>query len=670
MSLHNKPNHLVNERSEYLLQHAYNPVNWFPWNNQTLLKAKSENKFILLSIGYSSCHWCHVMAHESFEDESVAKLMNENFINIKVDREERPDLDYIYMEALQTLNGNGGWPLNIFLTPDLKPFYGGTYFPPIEAFNRPSWQTILKAIIEAIANNKEQILNQAENLTEHLKDKSQRFLKETAVSSSEKKIHEAFEKVKSSFDHINGGFGMAPKFPMVSTLNFLLSYSQIYKNNDALDMVTLTVKNMLRGGMYDQLQGGFSRYSTDDKWLVPHFEKMLYDNAGLLKLMAHLFMITKDEEIHQSIIQTVKFIEEELTDPEGGFYASIDADSNGTEGEYYVWSMQEIISCLQEESSLIFQYFDISDSGNWEGKNILRLKDQLVNEEMHLKLDVLKEKLLSNRKLKIKPNTDKKIILSWNAMMCSAMSAVYKSTLDEDVLKKNKCHIEFLSRSFIGNNFELIHSKGNGQTSSEGVLEDYAYLIKAMLDYYTIDFNLIWIEKCQKLMEFVLTNYNLKNCMFSFTPKNKEDVLMETFQIFDDSYASSNAILTECLIRLSAITKKEKYFSLFQKRLQVIFESCINFPTSFSSWLEIIALNQFGYSEVSVIGKNHEQFSKEINKHYLPSMILMVSGEPNENYPMLNQKLNEIKTMIFYCKNFQCDVPFNSAADFLNSILV
>ncbi|HEX4852387.1 MAG TPA: thioredoxin domain-containing protein, partial [Puia sp.] len=374
------PNHLINETSPYLLQHAHNPVDWYPWAEEALKKARTENKPILVSIGYSACHWCHVMERESFEDPNTAAIMNEGFVNIKIDREERPDLDHIFMDAVQAMTGSGGWPLNVFLTPEGKPFYGGTYFPPRAAFNRPSWSDLLKSIVSAFQDRRDEIDQQSENITSHIFQSNgfgiQELDKASAADSpfTRENMKKIYEQMMAQADRRQGGFGHAPKFPQTFIIRFLLQYYYYTKDREALDQACLSLDSMIAGGIYDQLGGGFARYSTDDQWLAPHFEKMLYDNALLVTVMSEAFQLTKKDSYRMAIVETLGFISRELLSDTGGFYSALDADSEGVEGKFYVWDQSEIESILQTDADVFCDFYGVREKGNWEGKNILHAR--------------------------------------------------------------------------------------------------------------------------------------------------------------------------------------------------------------------------------------------------------------------------------------------------------
>ncbi|MES1216561.1 MAG: thioredoxin domain-containing protein, partial [Bacteroidota bacterium] len=435
-------NRLAKETSPYLLQHAHNPVDWYPWSDEALQKAKTENKPILISIGYSACHWCHVMEKESFENEETAKLMNDHFINIKIDREERPDLDHIYMDAVQAMTGSGGWPLNVFLTPDLKPFYGGTYFPPVRAYNRSSWKETLLGISQAFQERRHEIDAQAENMKDHLV-KSNGFGLQVVSENAKNELFsketpgEIFRNIMKTADKEWGGFGRAPKFPQTFIIKFLLRYHLVTKNEEALKQALLSIDKMIDGGIYDQLAGGFARYSTDTEWLVPHFEKMLYDNALIVEVLSEAYQLTKKERYKEVIEQTLGFIERDMLAAGGGFYAAFDADSEGEEGKFYVWDYDEVNKLLGNDAAIFCNYYNITRHGNWEDKNILNVKETIETfaEKNSITADTLKilfkknaAVLLKERNKRIWPGLDDKIILGWNALMNTAYSKAFAST--------------------------------------------------------------------------------------------------------------------------------------------------------------------------------------------------------------------------------------------------
>ena len=527
--MHQFINKLINETSPYLLQHAHNPVNWFPWSDEALEKARRENKPILVSIGYSACHWCHVMERESFEDQETARLMNEHFINIKIDREERPDLDHIYMDAVQAMTGSGGWPLNVFLTPVAKPFYGGTYFPPKRAFNRPSWQEVLLAVTEAFTQRRNEIDAQAENLTEHLLQSNAFGISSQAEISvfTKEKINEAFENIMKNADKKWGGFGKAPKFPQSFVIQYLLRFFYATENKEALDQALLSIDKMIDGGIYDQIGGGFARYSTDTEWLVPHFEKMLYDNALLLSVISEAYQITNDKRYKEVIEETIQFVQRELMHPEGGFYAALDADSEGEEGKFYVWDHAEVVELLKEDGTIFCDFYDIRPGGNWEEKNILqrKKKEEIFCKEKNISLEELKRilqkgkgVLLKKRSERVRPQTDDKILLGWNSLMTTSLCKAFAATGNESFKKLAIDNMQFLLKKVSNNNtVDFFHSWKNDIAKQPAFLDDYAFLIQALIQLQEITGDINYLEKAKMITEHVLEKFNDSATIFFFT---------------------------------------------------------------------------------------------------------------------------------------------------------
>ncbi|HLK27259.1 MAG TPA: thioredoxin domain-containing protein, partial [Puia sp.] len=536
-------NRLAKETSPYLLQHAHNPVDWYPWGEEALQRAKRENKPILVSIGYAACHWCHVMERESFEDKETAELMNANFINIKIDREERPDLDHIYMDAVQAITGSGGWPLNVFLTPDAKPFYGGTYFPPRAFHNRPSWKDVLIGISESFKQKENEIDVQAENLLDHLMQ-SNSFGKKRSDDEDDfenvfnkENLYQVFENIMKSADKEDGGFGHAPKFPQTFTIQFLLHYYYFTKNEEALRQACLSLDKMIYGGIYDQIGGGFARYSTDNKWLVPHFEKMLYDNALLIIVLSECYQITKKDLYKNAIEETIGFVKRELASPEGGFYSSLDADSEGEEGKYYVWTKKEIDEILKDESEMFYSFYDVSERGNWEGENILHIKKSasefaeqrnIDEKELIQSIGLSKQKVLKEREKRTRPALDNKIILSWNALMNIALSkasAALGNIEYKDLAVRN---MSYLLENLKGDDTHLLfHCNSNGQSKFPGFLDDYAFVVSALIQLQEITSDSAYLLKAKEFTEYVIENFSANDdIQFFYTHKKQNDIII------------------------------------------------------------------------------------------------------------------------------------------------
>ena len=505
------PNHLINETSPYLLQHAHNPVEWYPWGEDALERSRSEDKPILLSIGYSACHWCHVMERESFENEAIAGLMNENFINIKVDREERPDLDAIYMEAVQMLTGSGGWPMTVFLTPEGKPFYGGTYFPPVDRQNMPGFPRLLLGIAEAYNTNKGEIQRVTQQLTEQMGRGSQ-VPRGTAILTVDV-LHRAYSTLATNFDYQNGGFGMAPKFPQPMTPEFLLRYHDHGYNPRALELVELTLEKMAYGGIYDQVGGGFHRYSTDAYWLVPHFEKMLYDNALLARLYLHAFQITGKPLYRRITEETLDYVLREMTDSGGGFYSAQDADSEGEEGKFFVWTPEEIMDVLGEEDGRVFSgYFGVTSNGNFEGKNILNVprdpeafaaEHQLDPEQLDGIVARGRTKLLEVRDLRVHPLLDDKVLASWNGLMLRSFAEAGAVLDRADYLEAAVKNAEFLTTVMCPQG-RLLRTYRNGEAKLLGYLEDYSCVADGLIALYEATLDLRWLENAVTMADSMI----------------------------------------------------------------------------------------------------------------------------------------------------------------------
>jgi len=558
--MHQFTNKLIEETSPYLLQHAHNPVNWFAWGDEALGLAKKENKPILISIGYSACHWCHVMEKESFENEETAHIMNEHFVNIKIDREERPDLDHIYMDAVQAMTGSGGWPLNVFLTPDAKPFYGGTYFPPKKAFNRPAWQEVLLGVHEAFSQRRNEIDSQAENLTEHLLQANSFGISSPGGVNffTKEKTEEAFNSIMKNADKEWGGFGRAPKFPQSFVIQYLLRFYYVNENKEALQQALLSIDKMINGGIYDQVGGGFARYSTDAEWLVPHFEKMLYDNALLVSVISEAYQLSKDERYKEIIEETILFLQRELMHEESGFYSAIDADSEGTEGKFYVWNYDEVNEILNEDGKIFCDFFDIRSQGNWEGDNILwrREKDEVFCNEKNISMKKLrqiiqqgKKLLLEKRNRRIRPQTDDKILLGWNALMNISLSKAYAATGNEAYEQMAIKNMQFILSKFSkDNSTEYFHDWKNNIAKQPAFLDDYAFLIQALIQLQEVTGNTDYLEKASLLTEHVIGYFSdTASEFFFYTNKDQEDVIIRKKEVYDGAQPSGNAIMADNL---------------------------------------------------------------------------------------------------------------------------
>jgi len=677
-------NRLIHESSPYLLQHAHNPVNWFPWGEEALDRAKAEDKPILVSIGYAACHWCHVMERESFENEEVARLMNESFINIKIDREERPDLDHIYMDAVQTMTGSGGWPLNVFLTPDCKPFYGGTYFPPVKAFNRPSWKEILVGVKLAFNERRNEIEEQAEGLTSHL-IRSNDFgtilnMDSTpdAALFTKPQQETIFENIMKMADRQWGGFGHAPKFPQSFVILFLLRHFHFTRNQEALDQACLSLDKMIYGGIYDQLGGGFARYSTDAEWLVPHFEKMLYDNALLVMVMSEAFQITRKEIYKTAIEETIAFIKRELMGDEGGFLSALDADSEGEEGKYYVWSREEVEELLGEDAELFCDYYNITVRGNWENKNILwvRLAPEAFAAQKQIEVSDLqailkrgREKLLNRRESRIRPQTDDKYLLGWNALMNLALSKAFAATGNHSFKSLAEAHMEFMITRFRGEAETMHHAFKNGVARFPAFLDDYAYLISALIALQEISPGTSRLEKARSLTEYVIGNFGMEDgSMFYFTAAHQEDVIMRKREVYDGATPSGNAMMAFNLYYLSIVYDFREWKQRAMASCRSLEQVITKYPSSFGIWATMMQEFTYGTHEVVVVGKGHEEMSARIMSAYIPNKVFQSSYQAHEGYPLLVDKYPGKDLLIYYCRDYSCKNPVNNLVDLLQLI--
>ncbi len=676
-------NRLIEETSPYLLQHAHNPVDWYPWGEEALQKAKEADKPILVSIGYAACHWCHVMERESFEDESTATMMNEWFINIKIDREERPDLDHIYMDAVQAITGSGGWPLNVFLTPEAKPFYGGTYFPPVRAHNRASWKEILEGIHKAYQEKKQEILSQAENLTEHLQSANKFGIQPSAGE----KIHTAItitdlemitQNLLQTADTVWGGFGRAPKFPQTFSIQYLLRQYHFTKNEAALKQALLSIDKMIDGGIHDQLGGGFSRYSTDNEWLAPHFEKMLYDNALLISVIAEAYQITGHQHYANTIKACIEFIEREMTSEEGGFYSALDADSEGIEGKFYTWSFEEINDLLNEDAGIFCKYYQIVKGGNWEHTNILWVRESVENFANEHQLDQIdfenllarsKKILFDTRSKRIRPALDDKILLGWNALMNTAYSKAYAALGIATYKERAIQHMAFMVQQFQQSEGSWRHTYKAGKAKQPAFLDDYAYLIQAMIHLQEITGDGSYLLKSRELVELLLLHFSdSETGFFYYTHDLQNDVILRKKEIYDGATPSGNAVMALNLYYLSKVFERRDWENLSIRLTASLQDSIIKYPGSFGIWASICQLLQFGTVEIAITGREFAQNLQKAIKNYIPNKIIQ-SGETNPcNFPLLAQRETEQSVAFYICRNNTCLRPFYKIEDFLANV--
>ncbi|MGI8544192.1 MAG: thioredoxin domain-containing protein [Aridibacter sp.] len=668
-------NNLINETSPYLLQHAHNPVDWYAWNDQALAKAKAEDKPILLSIGYSACHWCHVMEHESFEDEKIAEIMNEYFVNIKVDMEERPDLDKIYMNFVQLTTGSGGWPMTVFLTPDQKPFFGGTYFPPTPRYQMPSFEQILLSIHNAWMERRDEILHSANDV---LGEIHRIGLAENASENlSNDQLHSAFQNCVGNFDAANGGFGGTPKFPPTMTLEFLLRFYQRTGNENALNMVIRTCDKMALGGIYDQLGGGFHRYSVDAIWLTPHFEKMLYDNAQLVRIYLHLFQITKSEFYKKIAVETLEYVKREMLDEKGGFFSAQDADSEGVEGKFFVWTPEEINEILGEKESAPFLfYYDITEDGNFEKKNILNIKNSLVetadvfkmsDKDLRNLLDVSKEKLFYEREKRIKPFRDEKVLTAWNGLMLAAFAEAAAILDSDDYLEIAKNNADFIIEN-MQTDGRLLRSWKDGEAKLNAYLEDYANFADGLFKLFEVSGDVKYLKESKRLADLLISEFwDADAGGFYFTSNDHEELVVRSKDYTDNATPSGNSVAADVLLKLSKVFGDEKYHRFATAILRLVSPQIRRYPAAFGRVLSTLEFYLDSAKEIVIIGEKKNELERFVFDNYLPNKVVVLSDEPEKDsnfIPLLEgrNKINE-KPTAYVCQNFTCQKPVNSVEE-------
>ncbi len=663
-------NRLKDSSSPYLQQHANNPVDWYPWGAEALQKAQSEDKPILVSIGYSTCHWCHVMEHESFENQEVADYMNALFVCIKVDREERPDLDAIYMDACQIIAGTAGWPLNIFLTPDLKPFHGGTYFPPVTRSGQPSWMETLNFVAYNFNENRDAVDSQADKILQRIKGGDNRFLL-MQPASAKKDFDDAFfrmilEDILESGDAQNGGFGRAPKFPNLMTLSFLQRMVYYDQDQQAKAHLDFSLRKMLNGGIYDQIGGGIARYATDEAWLVPHFEKMLYDNALLVMLLAQKYKQDKAPFILRKLEQTLEFIIREMTDSNGGFYAALDADTEGEEGLFYTWSKKEFDRVLGKDAKEMAKYWGVSKFGNWEGTNILWCPKDVDDDAFLTKVDAASAKLLAHRNKRIRPHRDEKILLNWNALMCKGFVLAYQATGKKEYKNIALKNVHFLLDNFLDKDGHLFHVYMNGNVSINGLSTDYALLVDALLAVYELDFDQRFLAKAEVLVEVIFKEfYDRDTNLFFATSSQQQDVVVRKKEIYDSEIPSTNAIMIANLNRLGLLLDKPNYLDVASKMLGSSKGALEKYPLSFPAWLNSALGAHHGFKEFAIIGENAFEKVSMLLGLYLPDRIVVASRQEDDSLPLLKGKKAEKEALIYVCQNYACQRPVLGVDDIL-----
>ena len=664
--------HLTDVTSPYLLQHANNPVDWYPWGKDALERAQAEQKPIFLSIGYSACHWCHVMAHESFEDGQVAAILNEYFISVKVDREERPDLDQIYMTAVQAITGRGGWPLSVFLTPDGHPFYGGTYFPPSPRYGMPSFTQVLQAVVQAWQDRRWEIINSGLQLTKAVVDQSEmhRTLEQSGPALYQNLSHgildSAFQVLKRQFDHVNGGWDSAPKFPQPMILEFLLRYHHTTGDTSALEMVTQTLEAMARGGVYDQLGGGFHRYSVDEQWLTPHFERMLYDQAQLARVYLHGWQVTQIP-LHRAIAEEIlDYVVREMTDPTGGFYSTQDADSEGEEGKFFLWTPVEIHSQLGEEAKTFMQAYGITRQGNFEGKNILTFTDKLHQRPGFARA---RWKLLEARYQRVPPGRDQKVLAAWNGLMLAAFAEAARILERPDYLQIAVRSARFLLGKMRQPDGRLWRSSKDGVARLNGYLEDYSCLIEGLLELYHTTFDPEWYQAAADLAEIMIAHFYTRDKGFFDTSDDHEILIARPRDLQDNATPSGTAMAATTLLRLAHLASKNFYVDLVYRIMTPIQPLLSRYPLGFGQWLQAASYALSEHKEIAIVGNPEAQNTRTLLKvaqnGYRPfqTVVLAASGIEPSTVPLLQVQSHQpasSEAIAYVCTGSTCQPPVTS----------
>jgi len=666
-------NRLANASSPYLQEHADNPVDWYEWGPEALEKAKKENKPLIISIGYAACHWCHVMERESFMDPEVAKIMNENFVSIKIDREERPDIDQVYMDAAQLINGSGGWPLNAFALPNGKPFFAGTYFP------NDQWKKILSQISEVYKNEPKKFTDYANSLTEDIKQQDVIKVASRSDHTFTKENYEGLWKNwKGIVDFKKGGFDRAPKFPLPVGWEFLLQYHYLTQNEDALKAVNATLKNMAQGGIYDQLGGGFARYSMDTEWFAPHFEKMLYDNAQLVSLYSKAYKVTGNKEYENVVRETLQFVERELSDENGGFYSSLNADSEGIEGKFYVWTSEEIDKILNsEEADWLKDFYGIKKTGNWEdGNNILfrqysdeeyAARKDLKLTEFSRKLNAAKDKLMAERVKRIRPTTDDKILTSWNALMITAYLDAYTAFGDEKYHEKALEAISFLEKNMLKKDHSLWRNYKDDKVAIEAFLDDYALLAQAYIKFYEVDLEKKWLDRALDLAQYAVDNFrDEKSGMFYYTSEKSEQLIARKMELSDNVIPASNSVMAEVLYKLGNYYGKEDFLQTSKSMLGQMQDKIVQGGPYYANWAMLLGTMAYEPFEIAIMGDKAVEKNMQLQKHYQPISLFM--GGKKEDLPLLEMKLVKNDTYIYVCRDKTCKLPVKGTAKAMEQI--
>lgn len=671
-------NHLINENSPYLLSHAHNPVDWYPWGDEALAKAKGEDKPIFLSIGYAACHWCHVMARESFESEKMAELLNRDFVSIKVDREQRPDLDQIYMNFTTAMTGSGGWPMSVFLTPDLKPFFAGTYFPPVPSHGRPSFERVLTEIAAAWKSERQTLVESAENIFGQISNYLAADSHEGAIPPN--RLSQAAEQLMQSYDNVYGGFGQAPKFPHGLDISLLLRQSRHSGDLSFMRAATHSLTAMARGGIYDQIGGGFARYSTDRHWLVPHFEKMLYDNALLVPVYAEGWQVTKDDEYLRVIRETLDWIGREMTSKDGAFYSALDADSEGEEGKFYLWDKSEIHQVLDTRTADLFcRYYGVADEGNWDGHNILhkspdsdRLEKEMEPTDLLQILSEARTKLLSKREERVRPATDDKVLTSWNGLAVSALCRGFQVAGDRRYVEAAIKNAEFITQTLLADG-KLTHSFRDGRHSDGEFLEDYAYYIGGLIDLFETDLsglNERWLTLACDLADAAVELFQDNEGRWYLRPEDQGDLIMRPRDETDSSLPAPGSIMITNLLRLHRLTGRDEYLRSAEKALSALAKLLEQFPSGMAS--AVLALDFYVSDKIEIVvvgnGVKQRAMLNEVHTRFIPNRIIAVSNDGDSDLPLFEGRQPGDGTVAYVCRQNTCKQPADTSDELVEQL--
>ncbi len=672
MQPHKYTNELIHETSPYLLQHAHNPVNWQPWGENALNEANEKNKLILISIGYSACHWCHVMEHESFEDMDVAKLMNEHFVCIKIDREERPDIDHIYMTAVQLLTGRGGWPLNCITLPDKRPIWGGTYFP------KDDWMQALDSVSKYYTENKTKTEEYALKLQQGIEQSHIGPISGENTKTDSIYLISILKKWQNQFDTKNGGSQGAPKFMLPNNWQFLLQAGTKFQDQKILNQVKLTLQKMAFGGLYDQIGGGFARYSTDEIWKVPHFEKMLYDNAQLLSLYSEAWKTDPNPLYKHVVSETIHFLKRELFSPENGFYSALDADSEGEEGKFYVWKKPELQKLLGADFDLFSDYFNVNALGIWEDNQYILMRSddnnsfmashQISAGNLELKLKSWKQILLKEREKRIRPGLDDKILCSWNALTISGLISSFNAFGNTEYLDMALANGRFIRNKMLKADGRILHSYKNSHAKIDGFLDDYAFVIESFINIFEAIAVKEWLDEAQRLTEIALSDfYDEQQSIFYFTSNTQKDLITRTIEVHDNVIPASNSVMAKNLFRLSYLLEKPEYLQIAHKMLDAVSNNIIEYPSGYSNWTQLMLNLTGNHFEVAIVGENAFELLSKLQKHYLPQVIFC-AGTAENNLPLLQFRYVQGKTLIYICQNKSCQLPVETVEEAIKLI--